>query len=249
MTRVTAPNQVPDTVTAAQHVARLEVVTAIAGFRSQIGRVFFFAVLIAHGRTDQERGFYRTLVQSAQAGIDTAFAMLAGVGDVPGFDADALAWARDHARGDPQLISRASGFRDTVGRVIATAESEREATIPLLLDITGEADRLFNDHYGPYLAALQDDLAATAAARGQTSRQVTEYAQAAMARIDAISRSVRLTSLNAAVEAARVGDAGRGFSVIAGEIKTLAESIAAASTEASECMDRLKQVAGRERRA
>lgn len=48
-----------------------------------------------------------------------------------------------------------------------------------------------------------------------------------------ISTSVRLTALNASVEAARAGEAGRGFAVIASEIKSLAENIQK-STSAAE---------------
>ncbi|MEP1588359.1 MAG: methyl-accepting chemotaxis protein [Tateyamaria sp.] len=44
-------------------------------------------------------------------------------------------------------------------------------------------------------------------------------------RLEHIGKHVRLVSLNASVEAARVGDAGRGLGVIAVEFKTLAEEI------------------------
>ncbi|WP_420012076.1 methyl-accepting chemotaxis protein [Tateyamaria sp.] len=46
-----------------------------------------------------------------------------------------------------------------------------------------------------------------------------------LTRLEQIGRHVRLVSLNASVEAARVGDAGRGLGVIAVEFKTLAEEI------------------------
>ena len=45
----------------------------------------------------------------------------------------------------------------------------------------------------------------------------------ALAQIDSLSRQIGFIAVNAAVEAARVGDAGRGFSVIAAEIKALSD--------------------------
>lgn len=50
----------------------------------------------------------------------------------------------------------------------------------------------------------------------------------------AIVRKIRLLSLNAAIEAARSGDAGSGFSVVAQEVKALAEQADAAAREFSE---------------
>lgn len=54
-----------------------------------------------------------------------------------------------------------------------------------------------------------------------------------------ISTSIRLTAINASVEAARAGDAGRGFSVIASEVKTHAEGIQAATANAQNVISTL----------
>lgn len=56
-------------------------------------------------------------------------------------------------------------------------------------------------------------------------------------RLEHIGKHVRLVSLNASVEAARVGDAGKGLGVIAQEFKSLAEEIQRLAHRARENTD------------
>lgn len=63
-----------------------------------------------------------------------------------------------------------------------------------------------------------------------------------------IASSINLLSLNASIEAARAGDAGRGFSVVAGEIRKLSLSTDKVSDEinklSSEVIEKLNNVTG-----
>ena len=227
----------------ADHVARLRTLALVAEYRFQAGRIGFFAILSAHGRTEEEVAHYARVGQVAKSRADLARGALIGEGEIDGFQLEALDWARGHVRAIDGLGTKVARFHETLDETLRAAEVDRSAVIDYLLDVTDRAASLFGDAYGGLIAAMDKELEEANALRTAQSEEVTEEAKKAMVRIDAITRSVRLISINASVEAARVGDPGRGFSVIAGEIKTLAEAIAGASGDAGRSMDQLQSLA------
>ncbi|MEM6728752.1 MAG: methyl-accepting chemotaxis protein [Pseudomonadota bacterium] len=227
-----------------EHVARLKVLALIAEYRFQGGRISYFAILYAHGRTDEEREHYRRVIDVAKARADLARAALVETGPIEGHCAGAIEWARGHVRATPGFVERVHAFHAVLEESLHRAKAERDTLIDYLLDTTQAAAALFGDTYLALLKTLEEELERADRLRAEQSQGATEEARRAMGHIHSVSRSVRLISLNAAVEAARVGDAGRGFSVIASEIKTLAEAIAGASGDAERSMDKLNGLAG-----
>ncbi len=59
--------------------------------------------------------------------------------------------------------------------------------------------------------------------------------------INHVAKHTKLLSFNATIEAARAGEAGRGFSVVASEVRTLAERTANATADINEMLPQIKK--------
>ena len=114
---------------------------------------------------------------------------------------------------------------------VASAVEEMTSTINEIAE-TSEKARTITDN----AVQQSSDASLRVDALGTAAREITKVLET----ITEISKQVNLLALNATIEAARAGDVGKGFSVVANEIKDLANQTAQASDQIKERIDSIQ---------
>ena len=132
------------------------------------------------------------------------------------------------AAGNQDLANRTERTAANLQRTTASM-SELSATVSHAASLASDADQ----HAASASAlarrggAIVDEVVQTMARMQKASQRISDI----IGVVDSISFQTNILALNAAVEAARAGDQGRGFSVVAAEVRTLAQRSTAAAKE------------------
>ncbi|NHI01276.1 methyl-accepting chemotaxis protein [Oceanimonas sp. MB9] len=113
----------------------------------------------------------------------------------------------------------------------------------------GQANQALQGTQGRLAGTVDDigQLAVEVLAAAQAVNQVAERSEAINSILDvirAIAEQTNLLALNAAIEAARAGEQGRGFAVVADEVRALAAKTRQSTDDIAELIERLNRQVG-----
>jgi len=190
-----------------------------------------FSVKLEYGK-DVYRGNFSALIESVGEIKNKLSDTLSQIN----ITADQVSGSAEQVAGGSQML--AQGAVEQASSVDKLADSIR--TIENKINETTEncdSGRKLVDETVEYIRRADEDMDSLTAAMSDISGAAGEINRI-IKTIEDIAFQTNILALNAAIEAARAGEAGKGFSVVADEVRNLAEKSAAAAHETTELIER-----------
>ncbi|EGA71881.1 methyl-accepting chemotaxis protein [Vibrio sinaloensis DSM 21326] len=152
---------------------------------------------------------------------------------------DMLAHHQSEVLGQTQLLASAT-------EEVSVTTQEVSNSLEFVAEISRSSTRSAEDGakvIGAAIGSLEEvgAILTSAASHIQQLEEASSKVDSVMEIINGIAEQTNLLALNAAIEAARAGEQGRGFAVVADEVRSLAVRTVDAVSEISETIDTMKK--------
>lgn len=168
-----------------------------------------------------------------------------GVGQLRTSSAEILASSSQQMAGAQEQAAAVTQTMSTVDEVTQTADqaSQRAKSIGESVQRTLEIGKAGRKSVDDSLVAM-DSVREKVEATAENILTLAEQAQAIgdiIATVNDIAEQTNLLALNAAIEASRAGEHGKGFTVVAGEVKALADQSKKATAQVREILGEIQK--------